>query len=139
MLKYFCLVVLIMSSFGWTQEPIEFQNVIRYSNKLHKIKEINYYVINKYNEKELRRSVSLDYQFQRVTSDESYLNGELHGKSFEYDLGDLYEYGHYNDGKPVGKWFERWGPDSMRVKTWKEGDIIKIDVKPITKSSPFYN
>ena len=40
MLKYFCLVVLIMSSFGWTQKPIEFQKVVTFPNDEEMIKNV---------------------------------------------------------------------------------------------------
>ena len=139
MLKYFCLVVLIMSSFGWTLEPIEFQNVIRYGNKKHKIKEVNYYVVNNDNKKELRRSVTFDYENQQVTSDESYLNGELNGKSFDYINGRLYEIRNYDDGNRFGRWYSQLNSDdSITVTTYLNGKRVSSKKIPNKRSLEFF-
>ena len=139
MLKYFCLVVLIMSSLGWTKEPIEFQNVIRYGNKNHKIKEVNYYVVNNDNKKELRRSVGFDYDEQTITSDESYLNGQLNGKYYKYSFGRLNKIGNFLNGEPHGKWYSQYDIDSIFVTTFKNGsEISRKKMYSKRGLTPFY-
>jgi len=141
MFKYSCLIIFIMSSFGWTQEHIEFQNVIRYGNKKHKIKEVNYYVVNNDNKKELRRKVTFDYEDQTVESDKSYQNGELNGKSFSYTSGRLYEIGNYSDGNRYGRWFSqhRSSDDSITVTNHLNGIEVSSEKIPNTMSIEFWS
>ena len=101
MLKYFCIVFLIMSSFGWTQipkqKPIEFYDVVKFRKETYKIKEVNYYVVDVEN-KLLTRTLNFDYHNQTLMSDVFYSNGKKHGQYLEYDYCGLERYGQYENG-----------------------------------------
>ena len=129
MLKYFCLIVLIMSSFGWTQKPIEFQKVTTYPNDTWVIDKVEYFKVNKNNKLEKIREVSFHYDKNNggnVKSDIPYVNNERHGyyKSHHSD-GSIQEIGSYKYGNKEGKWYQYHWNGNTREVLYKNGEVVK--------------
>ncbi len=134
MLKYFCLIVLIMSSFGWTQKPIEFHVVNKEEGYRENVHSIEYFKVNKDNKFEPTRLVLFHPKHGRVLSDVSYVNGSEHGKYVEYHrYGGVRETGEFKNGWKHGKWYEYETDELTRVTTYNDGEVI--DEKFISSKS----
>ena len=151
MLKYFCLVVLIMSSFGWNKSKSQY--VILWNSigsRVHpnqdheKVRTIKYYKVNDKNIPVLTRIVEFGgiYEGNPVKEDISYLNGERHGMYYKYGMGsywnpnhgsELESWGNYINGQKEGKWYEydHMGDDSIQVMVFNND--LQIDTYKISK------
>ena len=119
MFKYSCLIIFIMSSFGWTQKPIEFHKVTTYPNNEYRIKDVEYFKVNKDNKIERTRWVKFHYDKQ-IEEDIPYVNGESHGKFMSYyEDGSIMETGNYKNGKREGRWYEYYGDGGYRELLYK--------------------
>ena len=119
MLKYFCLIVLIMSSFGWTQKPIEFHVVNKEEGYRENVHSIEYFKVNKDNKFEPTRLVVFHPK---------------HGKYVEYHIyGGVRETGEFKNGWKHGKWYEYETDEVTKVTTYNDGEVI--DEKFISSKS----